>query len=127
MNNIDSASLVADRQNRENSAVYLNGGCAQIPSDSVSWIGDYSQTVWVNVRTLVRYSKLLNCGIKLNYEMIWTLNWMSNQDVGNSIQISSMSEPAPTFDTTPLTGTGWTHLAIVQSGTEAFIYRLMVL
>ena len=125
MNNIDSASLVADRRNRENSAVYLNGGCAQIPSDSVSWIGDYSQTVWVNVQSTLKYSKLLDCGIQRTHEMVWTINWKidTTYDDGHGIQIAEFDQPDAIFDSPSLTGIGWTHIGVIQAGTDVKMYR----
>ena len=83
--NSQNASWTNDRNEKKNSALYLNNGYIQINSSSVSWTGQFTITAWVYLKSQETCSILLDCGIKSQNELVINLN--SCNSLGLTLQI----------------------------------------
>ena len=113
---------VSDRNGRANSALYVNGGYAQIDANTVSWTGDLSIMAWVYVISQVGFSKLIDCGTQNNLEIVFTLNWPG---IGHSWQV--FNGGASFIGNNNVLCCAWQHIAVTQSAGNVALYTNAVL
>ena len=119
--NSRNVSLVSNRRGDIESALYLNGGYVQIPSSSVSWIGDFSIATWVFVKTRVACGKLLDCGIKGQNELVINLNSCNGDGLAFQVY-TNRNVSSLVYNRNRLVINKWHHVAFTFNRGKIVIY-----
>jgi len=114
-----SYSFTTDRFGNANSAIYFNSGYLQVPS-GIYFGGDFTFSAWINLKSHQSYSRIIDFGNGYSNDNV--ILSFDNTNPNLFLTIFSGATQSDLYSSIVLQLNQWYHVALVLSGTNAFIY-----